>query len=603
MRRGRKSISQTPAPQKDRVKGSKVNPKGSAASQSSASSIKLSESIISTLEKKAKEYNKKHPNKKVRVSTLKAVFRRGAGAYSSSHRPTITGGVPNSRSAWAFARVNKFLLKKGGTKVKAAYVQDDDLMKDGGLLKSLSMGMDNLKKNGIVLKDENTIVIAYNTGNQEIQPSLYNKALIYKSIKLIKSASNIIEKLDLEQYERFEEDKINDYKKGHLIILNQNEVIYDSENEEITCHNCGWEWNTDDSKKFDKYVCHKCGFDNKIYYKMGGSLKKPHNIIQIAKKHKVSATSLMSQLKKGIATEMEHTKDKTTARTIALHHLWESPKYYEKLQVMEKSFKDGGEVAAYASGKAGGVLVGRRHSQGGIKAINKSNNQPLEMEGGEVVITRNAVSDNQKREFEGEMLTNKEILSRINQSGGGVAFANGGKVKDCGCSGKKYKYGGKMMTDFDIVESIRSASELPMNLNKKAIDMSGVQYANLKPSEAVDKLYSAVKFEDGGILDKAGDSIRMINKRIPSLKGFLKLSRWVESPYDNDLSRYVPIKQFKSIVYAKGGNIDLGTITNAQAYKTYLFDNFGIKFRDLPSKIQNALLMGEQKLIDNYINE
>lgn len=55
-------------------------------------------------------------------------MRRGMGAYSTSHRPTITGGAPNSRQAWGFARVNKFLLKKGGTKVKAAYVQDDDLL-------------------------------------------------------------------------------------------------------------------------------------------------------------------------------------------------------------------------------------------------------------------------------------------------------------------------------------------------------------------------------------------------------------------------------------------------------------------------------------------
>jgi hypothetical protein len=55
-------------------------------------------------------------------------MRRGMGAYSTSHRPTITGGAPNSRQAWGFARVNKFLLKKGGTKVKASYVQDDDLL-------------------------------------------------------------------------------------------------------------------------------------------------------------------------------------------------------------------------------------------------------------------------------------------------------------------------------------------------------------------------------------------------------------------------------------------------------------------------------------------
>ena len=358
MRRGRKSISQTPAPPKERIKGSKVNPKGSAESKNSASSIKLSDSIISTLEKKAEEYNKKHPNKKVRVSTLKAVFRRGAGAYSTSHRPTITGGAPNSRSAWAFARVNKFLLKKGGTKVKAAYVQDDDLMKDGGLLKSLSMGMDNLKKNGIVLKDESTIVIAYNTGNQKIEPSLYNKALIYKSIKPIKSASNIIEKLDLEQYERFDEDKINEYKKGHLIILNQNEVIYDSENEEITCHNCGWHWNTDDSKKFDKYVCHKCGFDNKIYYmhKRGGNLPvgklaRGMSVSEVAAVHGLQAKDIKKELILGIETEMEHTDKSEYARAIALDHLYEDPRYYTKLKKMEGLDKHYEDISKkYANG-------------------------------------------------------------------------------------------------------------------------------------------------------------------------------------------------------------------------------------------------------------
>ena len=50
-------------------------------------------------------------------------------------------------------------------------------------------------------------------------------------------------------------------------------------------------------------------------------------------------------------------------------------------------------------GEAGGYLVGRRHSNGGIKAVNKSTGQPLEMEGGEVVITRDAVSDSKKRSF------------------------------------------------------------------------------------------------------------------------------------------------------------------------------------------------------------
>jgi hypothetical protein len=130
-RRGRKSAAQTPAPRSERIKGSKKNPKGTAASQSSAAKIVLSDKTIKALSKKAKEYNKTHKSS-VSLNTLKAVYRRGLGAYSSSHRPTITGGVPNTRNAWAMARVNKFLMKKAGKKVKAAYVQDDDLLARGG---------------------------------------------------------------------------------------------------------------------------------------------------------------------------------------------------------------------------------------------------------------------------------------------------------------------------------------------------------------------------------------------------------------------------------------------------------------------------------------
>jgi hypothetical protein len=108
-------------------------------------------------------------------------------------------------------------------------------------------------------------------------------------------------------------------------------------------------------------------------------------------------------------------------------------------------------------GKAGGYLVGRRHSNGGIKAINKATGQPLEMEGGEVVITRNAVSDDTRREFEGEMLTNREILSKINESGGGVSFEDGGEVMACG---NQYNYGGTLMSDHDILHEMAVGGEL-----------------------------------------------------------------------------------------------------------------------------------------------
>lgn len=127
-RRGRKSASQTPAPKKDRITGSKVNKAGSAKSSSSAKSIEFSDSVLTTIKNKVAEHNKAYPTKKVSVNTAKAVVRRGMGAYSTSYRPTISGGAPNSRTAWGIARLNKFLMKKAGKAVKQAYTQDDDLL-------------------------------------------------------------------------------------------------------------------------------------------------------------------------------------------------------------------------------------------------------------------------------------------------------------------------------------------------------------------------------------------------------------------------------------------------------------------------------------------
>jgi hypothetical protein len=435
----------------------------------------------------------------------------------------------------------------------------------------------------------------------------------------------------------------------------------------IKCVNCGWHWNTNQSEEYDKYVCHKCGFDNTTFYsseimKHGGLtshdiqgktdkykdiLKTPSNLLKISQMHKVPVEFLQSQLIKGMKVESEHTNKEIVAKIIALHHLEEDPRYYIKLEKIESKMSEGGVTAkdsqeminvlnkiksdfdsfkpeimkwysleidknnssviakfherywelnkkgepdrydlvrtkhqirdwadrlywrsnveiefsyenreydrffkfiikvisipkiepkiepknieekeeqtwtitystendntdkvwvygrnkdeaienakdeywdikeiisvqknmakggelnpddkavksamTHKAGSAGGLLVGNRHSEGGIKAINKSTNSPIEMEGGEVVITRNAVSDNSKREFEGKMMTNRQILSRINESGGGVSFASGGDVpSSCKCSGKSYKYGGKSVSDYDIIKSMNSNIE------------------------------------------------------------------------------------------------------------------------------------------------
>jgi len=159
--------SKTPSPIKDRIHGSKVNPKGSASSEKSASSIKFNSKTIASLTTKLNEFKETHDTKKVSLSDLKAVYRRGLGAYSTSHRPNIP------RNAWAMARVNAFLRKVGGGEHKKAYVQDDDLLK---------------------------------------------------------------------------------YAEGGKV------------GQDIKCRRCGWEWNTKDSEEYDKYVCHNCGFDNRMYY-------------------------------------------------------------------------------------------------------------------------------------------------------------------------------------------------------------------------------------------------------------------------------------------------------------------------------------------------
>jgi len=116
------------------------------------------------------------------------------------------------------------------------------------------------------------------------------------------------------------------------------------------------------------------------------------------------------------------------------------------------------EKGNVTSPKQGGYAFGRSHKESGIKAINKATNQPIEFEGGEVIITKPAVEDQELREFEGEMLTNREILSRINESGGGVSFAEkcAEIPTEISCYGKYFKFGGENLTDYEITQKISS---------------------------------------------------------------------------------------------------------------------------------------------------
>jgi hypothetical protein len=113
------------APKKDQIKGSDKNKKGSA---SSGRTVKFSKQVEDSLKEKVETHNKSvtADSKKVTLSMLKAVYRRGAGAFSSSHRPD------QNRNSWAHARVNAFLkLVKSGSPANAKYTTDNDLLPEG----------------------------------------------------------------------------------------------------------------------------------------------------------------------------------------------------------------------------------------------------------------------------------------------------------------------------------------------------------------------------------------------------------------------------------------------------------------------------------------
>jgi hypothetical protein len=66
---------------------------------------------------------------------------------------------------------------------------------------------------------------------------------------------------------------------------------------------------------------------------------KTHTPSYIAKHHSVPLKDIMRELKRGIEVEQEHSKDKDTAREIALDHLLEIPDYYTRLDKMEATAK------------------------------------------------------------------------------------------------------------------------------------------------------------------------------------------------------------------------------------------------------------------------
>ena len=121
---GPRDPRRTPAPKKDQKKGSKKNKPDSA--KDGKGKITFSKEVTAQLSAKVKEHNAKGKGSKATLGMLKAVYRRGAGAFSTSHAPKM------SRHGWAIARVNAFLkLLRSGRPSNPNYTTDNDLLPKG----------------------------------------------------------------------------------------------------------------------------------------------------------------------------------------------------------------------------------------------------------------------------------------------------------------------------------------------------------------------------------------------------------------------------------------------------------------------------------------
>jgi len=91
------------------------------------------------------------------------------------------------------------------------------------------------------------------------------------------------------------------------------------------------------SSTLGDHMKYKQGFQEE---KLEGGLADKKTVEDIAKKHKMDVQSINKHLKDGMKVELEHTKDKLKAKEIAMDHLFEDPKYYDKLKKIETKESD-----------------------------------------------------------------------------------------------------------------------------------------------------------------------------------------------------------------------------------------------------------------------
>jgi len=125
---GDRPLARIPKEERGRTGSAKNEP---GDTKTTRGGIEVSQEVENTLKDKIEEHNKKNPqeSQKATLGMLKAVWRRGAGAYSVG----TPGKRGMQRSQWAMARVNSFLNILAGNRsgYDKDYNQDNDLLPKG----------------------------------------------------------------------------------------------------------------------------------------------------------------------------------------------------------------------------------------------------------------------------------------------------------------------------------------------------------------------------------------------------------------------------------------------------------------------------------------
>lgn len=116
--------------------------------------------------------------------------------------------------------------------------------------------------------------------------------------------------------------------------------------------------------------------------KIEGGLADNLSIYNLAEKHNVSITEILTQLQKGVKVEMEHTKEFEVAFEIAMDHIFEDVNYYDKLETIEKTKEETKEATTTASS-----------GQYDVPFPSKKRKDPLSIDGPKSIYTSRAVKD------------------------------------------------------------------------------------------------------------------------------------------------------------------------------------------------------------------